>query len=176
MLFKPARLAGAWLIEPTSYRDERGSFTRTFCEAQFAQHGLETRYPQHSIAISNKKGTLRGLHFQRAPHEEVKLVRCVAGAIYDVIVDLRPASPTYLQWQAFELSDKNGHQVYVPPGFAHGCQALTDDAAVSYVISTPHAAQAASGVRYDDPKLGVRWPLAVSVIAARDADWPLLPR
>lgn len=174
MRFLPARLAGAWLIEPTPHRDGRGSFARTFCEAEFAERGLETHFPQHSVSISNAAGTLRGLHYQRAPHEEVKVVRCIAGAIVDVIVDLRPGSATYLQWQAFELSAENACQAYVPKGFAHGCQTLTDGAAVSYLISTPHVPEAACGIRYDDPRLGITWPRPVSVIADRDASWPLL--
>ncbi|MEZ5817614.1 MAG: dTDP-4-dehydrorhamnose 3,5-epimerase [Hyphomicrobiaceae bacterium] len=174
MIFVPARLAGAYLIEPTPYSDERGVFFRSFCEDEFARHGLETRFPQHSISISRRAGTLRGLHFQRAPHQEVKVVRCVSGAIVDVIADLRPDSPTYRQWQAFDLSARNGHQVYVPKGFAHGCLTLTDDAAVSYLISTPYVPDASSGVRFDDPKLGISWPGEITTMSERDQTWPLL--
>ena len=174
MIFKPSRLAGAWLIEPTPHVDERGRFARAFCEAEFAEHGLETRFPQHSISVSKLAGTLRGLHFQMAPHGEIKVVRCVSGAIVDVIVDLRPDSPTYLQWEAFDLSAENGCQVYVPKGFAHGCQTLCDDAAVHYLISVPFVPGAAAGVRYDDPRLAIRWPRPVAAISRNDEQWPLL--
>lgn len=112
------------------------------------------------------------MHFQRTPHEEVKLVRCIAGAIYDVIVDLRPKQPTFLHWRGFELSAGNGHQLYVPRGFAHGFQTLVDEAAVQYLISTPYAPDAASGVRFDDPRLAIAWPLPVAVLSERDRSWP----
>jgi dTDP-4-dehydrorhamnose 3,5-epimerase len=176
MKFNPARLHGAWLIEPSPYRDERGSFSRTFCLEAFGKQGLQTLYPQHSVATTALAGTVRGMHFQVPPHAEEKVVRCISGAIVDVIVDLRPESPTYLQWQAFELSAANGHQVYVPKGFAHGCQTIDDNTSVQYLISTPHAPEAASGVRYNDPQLRINWPLAVTVVSDRDLAWPLIEK
>ncbi len=172
MIFKPLKLTGAWLIEPEPFKDERGTFSRTFCAQEFAKHGLVTDFPQHSFATTNKCGTVRGMHFQQAPHGEVKLVRCAAGAIYDVIVDLRPGSVTYRQWLGVELTQANGHQIYVPEGFAHGCQTLADNSSVQYLISTPYAPHAASGVRYNDPAIGVEWPLPVAALSARDEQWP----
>ncbi len=172
MRFHPTQLDGAWLIELTPVRDERGAFARTFCEREFAEHGLETRFVQHSQSANARQGTLRGLHFQKPPHGEVKLVRCLRGAIWDVIVDLRPASPTYLKWQAFELSADNGKQLYIPRGFAHGFQTLADDCDVFYLISEFYSPDAASGVRYDDPRFGIDWPAPVNVLSDRDRSWP----
>jgi dTDP-4-dehydrorhamnose 3,5-epimerase len=172
MRFQPTRFADAWLIEIAPVKDERGAFARTFCEREFAAHGLEVRFVQHSLSSNTRKGTLRGMHFQRAPHEEVKLVRCVRGAIWDVILDLRPASPTYLQWQGFELNAANGLQLYIPNGFAHGFQTLEDDSEVFYLISQFYTPDAASGVRHDDPRFAIDWPLPVSVISERDRNWP----
>jgi dTDP-4-dehydrorhamnose 3,5-epimerase len=172
MQFHPTRLDGAWLIKLTPVKDERGAFVRTFCEREFGERGLETRFVQHSLSVNARKGTLRGMHFQRAPHEEVKLVRCQRGAIWDVIVDLRPGSPSYLQWQGFELSAENGLQLYIPKGFAHGFQTLSDDCEVFYLISAFHAPDAASGLRHDDPRFGIEWPLPVSVMSDKDRAWP----
>ena len=134
--------------------------------------GLETNYPQHSISFSARRGTIRGMHYQREPHSEVKLVRCVKGAIWDVIIDIRPASPTYRRWEGFELSGENGHQLYIPKGFAHGFQTLSDDVEVSYLISEPYAPQSATGIRYDDPSFGITWPLPLGQIAEKDLHWP----
>ena len=172
MKFHPTRLDGAWLIEPTPVKDERGAFMRTFCEREFGDHGLETRFVQHSLSVNAHKGTLRGLHFQRAPHEEVKLVRCQRGAVLDVIIDLRPDSPTYTQWQGFELSAENGMQLYVPKGFAHGFQTMNDDCEVFYLISEFYAADAAAGLRHDDARFAIDWPLPVSVMSDKDRAWP----
>lgn len=174
MIFRPTGLPGAVLIEPEPVRDDRGSFMRAFCVDEFARNGLATTFPQHSISTTRRAGTVRGLHFQRPPHAEVKLVRCIAGAVHDVIVDLRQGSPTYARWQAFELTADNGHQLYVPEGFAHGHQTLTDDAALLYLISAPYAPEAADGVRFDDPRLSIFWPRPVSVISERDRAWPAL--
>src|SRR5690242_13572977 len=129
-------------LEPA--HDDRGFFARTFCVQEFAAAGLPTSFPQHSISVSAKRATLRGIHYQRAPHGEAKFVRCSQGAICDVIIDIRPQSPTYKRWQAFELSRKDGRQLYIPEGFAHGFQTLTDDAEVSYLISVLYAPQAAT--------------------------------
>lgn len=172
MQFHPTEIRGAWLIELEPVRDNRGYFVRSFCVDEFAAHGLETSFPQHSLSCSERKGTLRGMHYQRPPYEEVKLVRGSRGAIWDVIVDLRPHSPTYRCWQGFELSSANGRQLYIPTGVAHGFQSLTDDVEVSYLISERYRAEAGAGVRYDDPAFGISWPLPVSVISAKDAAWP----
>jgi dTDP-4-dehydrorhamnose 3,5-epimerase len=172
MQFHPTTLTDAWLIEPQSARDERGAFTRTFCTREFAAHGLETNFPQHSVSKTTKKGTVRGMHFQRDPHGEVKLVRCTRGMIFDVIVDVRPHSPTFCRWQAFELDEDGGHQLYVPKGFAHGYQTLTDDVEVSYLISAFYMPEAAAGFRHDDPAIQVRWPLPISLISDKDRSWP----
>lgn len=175
MRFLKSDLNGAWLIEPEPICDSRGYFARTFCMRDFEERGLETRFVQHSRSFSANRGTLRGLHFQKTPHSEVKVVSCISGAIYDVIVDLRPGSPTHLKWQGFELSAENKCQLYVPAGFAHGFQTLTDDAELSYLISAFYEPTASTGISYDDPAIGVRWPLPVSVISERDRSWqPLL--
>jgi dTDP-4-dehydrorhamnose 3,5-epimerase len=172
MHFDQAQLQGAWLIEPVPARDHRGFFARTFCVREYAEHGLTTQFVQHSTSQSRTRGTLRGMHFQRAPHGEVKVVRCLKGAIWDVIIDLRPQSPTYRRWQGFELSADNHRQLYVPEGFAHGFQTLADDTEVGYLISAFYAPQAAGGVRYDDPAFAIEWPLAVSEISEKDRTWP----
>jgi dTDP-4-dehydrorhamnose 3,5-epimerase len=171
MRFEAANLAGAWLIVPEPVGDERGFFARTFCVRELAEHGLETEFVQHSASVSLKRGTLRGMHFQREPHGEVKIVTCVKGAILDVIVDLRPASPTFRRWQGFELTDENRHRLYIPKGFAHGFQTLTDNVEVGYLISAFYEPSAASGVRHDDPAFGIEWPLSVTVISEKDRSW-----
>lgn len=164
-------LLDAKLISLEPIRDERGFFARTFCEREFEAAGIVTRFPQHSLSHNAKKGTLRGIHFNLAPDEEAKLVRCVRGAIWDVIVDLRPQSPTYRRWQGFELSDENDRQLFIPAGFGHGFQTLADDTDVHYLISEFYAARAASGIRYDDPAFAITWPLPVSVINTKDLSW-----
>jgi dTDP-4-dehydrorhamnose 3,5-epimerase len=175
MRFAPIALAGAYLIHLEPRTDARGLFARTFCAQEFAAQGLETAFVQANISVNARAGTLRGLHFQRAPHAEVKLVRCVKGAIYDIIVDLREGSPTYLSWFGMELNDENGLMVYVPKGFAHGYQALADNATVFYMVSAFYAPESEAGLRYDDPKLAIAWPRAVSDTSDKDAQWPLLP-
>jgi dTDP-4-dehydrorhamnose 3,5-epimerase len=172
MQFHPTILRDAWTILLEPARDSRGFFARTFCVEEFAAHGLETNYPQHSISFSVHSGTVRGMHYQREPHSEAKLVRCVKGAIWDVIIDIRPESPTYRQWQGFELSSMNGRQLYIPKGFAHGFQTLSNDVEVNYLISEPYAPDSATGIRYDDPALGINWPLAITEISEKDLNWP----
>lgn len=174
MKFHETTLKDAWLIEPELRGDERGSFARTFCKDEFAQHGLLTEYVQQNMSVSAAAGTIRGMHFQRPPYTEAKLVRCVRGKILDVIVDLRRDSPSYLKHEGFELSAQNHMQLYVPPGFAHAFQTLVDDIEVSYLVSAPYTPQAEGGVRYSDPVLGISWPLPVTVISEKDANWPLL--
>jgi len=172
--FAPTALAGAYLIHLEPRVDERGLFARAFCAREFADHGLEPNYVQANISTNTRVGTVRGLHFQRAPHAEVKLVRCVKGAVYDVIVDVRENSKTYRRWFGAELSDANGLTMYVPQGFAHGYQALSDGATVFYMVSAFYAPQAEGGLRFDDPKLAIEWPLAVAEVSEKDAKWPLL--
>ena len=174
MRFEPTGLAGAYLIHLEPRADERGLFARAFCAQEFGAHGLETSYLQANISTNAHAGTVRGLHFQRQPHAEVKLVRCVKGAVYDVIVDMREGSPTYRRWFGAELSDANGLAMYAPKGFAHGYQALCDGAAVFYLVSAFYAPQAEGGLRYDDPKLAIAWPRAAADISEKDARWPLL--
>jgi dTDP-4-dehydrorhamnose 3,5-epimerase len=172
MRFESTDLQGAWLIEPVPARDHRGFFARTFCTQEFADHGLTSRFVQHSRSQSAARGTLRGMHFQRAPHDEVKVVTCLKGAIWDVIIDLRPESPTYRRWQGFELTAENRRHLYVPEGFAHGFQTLCDDTEVGYLISAFYAPLAASGVRYDDPAFAIAWPLPLTAISEKDGSWP----
>lgn len=172
MRFKKTELPGAWLIVPEPISDNRGFFARTFCERELAGHGLETRFVQHSASVSHLKGTLRGMHFQKEPHGEVKIVTCVRGAILDVIIDLRPGEPTFRRCQAFELTEENRHRLYIPKGFAHGFQTLTDDVELAYLISAFYEPSAATGVRYDDPAFDIEWPLPVSVISEKDKSWP----
>jgi dTDP-4-dehydrorhamnose 3,5-epimerase len=170
--FNTTTLEGAWLIHLEHRCDSRGFFARTFCVQEFAAHGLETSYPQHSISFSARRGTVRGMHYQREPHSEVKLVRCLKGSIYDVIIDIRPSSPTYRRWQGFDLSDLDGRQLYIPKGFAHGFQTLSDDVEVNYLISELYASDAACGIRFDDPSFAIAWPLAVTEISTNDLTWP----
>lgn len=172
MRFQTTNLRDAWLIDLEQVGDSRGFFARTFCVQEFASNGLEISYPQHSISFSSRVGTVRGMHYQREPHSEVKLVRCLKGAIWDVIIDIRPGSPTYRRWQGFELSDTNRRQLYIPRGFAHGFQTLSDDAEVSYLISEIYVPEAASGIRHDDPSFSIAWPLPVSAISEKDSRWP----
>jgi dTDP-4-dehydrorhamnose 3,5-epimerase len=172
MRFSETRLHGAWIIEPVPAEDERGSFARTFCRREFAEHGLETTYVQHSCSRSRLRGTVRGMHFQEPPHAEVKVVSCRNGAILDVIVDLRPGSPSYLQWQGFELTAENRRQLYVPKGFAHGFQSLSDATEVNYLISEYYSPEAAAGIRYNDPSIFIDWPLTVTAISEKDQSWP----
>jgi dTDP-4-dehydrorhamnose 3,5-epimerase len=172
MRFLETKVNGAFLIEPDPVGDARGKFMRTFCAEEFSRHGLETNFIQHSLSCSAAAGTLRGMHFQRPPHEEVKVVRCSAGVIFDVVLDLRPASPTFGRWQGFELSAENKNQLYIPKGCAHGFQSLCDDVEVNYLISDLYTPAAASGVRYDDPRFGLEWPLPLVVISDRDRAWP----
>jgi dTDP-4-dehydrorhamnose 3,5-epimerase len=173
MRFTETDLPGAFVIELDRHVDERGFFARVWCRDELAALDLTTELAQCSISRSTKAGTLRGMHFQRAPHEEVKLVRCTRGAIYDVIVDLRPASATRGRWTAVELDAASGRALYVPAGFAHGFQTLEDDTDVLYMISTAYVAEAATGVRWDDPRLGIVWPeTSRRTISERDRSWP----
>ena len=174
MRFLPTPLSGAFVVEPDPNEDSRGFFARTFCAREFSGQGLASTFVQCSISYNHKRGTLRGLHHQMPPAAEVKLVRCTSGAIYDVVVDLRRNSPTYLQHFGVELSARNRRALYVPEMFAHGLQTLADETEVFYQISEYHAPDKAAGIRYDDPKLKIKWPLSVSVISDKDLKWPRL--
>ena len=174
MNFVETRLAGAFRVELEPCRDERGFFARTFCRQEFKKRGLAAEFVQCSLSATEQAGTIRGLHFQRAPSEEAKLVRCTKGAIFDVIVDLRPKSETYLSHVGLELTAMNRHALYVPPMFAHGFQALESGSEVFYQISEFYAPESSDGLRFDDPALAISWPLAVSTVSARDRDWPLV--
>jgi dTDP-4-dehydrorhamnose 3,5-epimerase len=172
MRFRATRLEDVRLIELEPARDERGSFTRTFCARELGAAGLATVFVQHSFSHTERAGTVRGMHFQRAPHEEVKLIRCVAGAIYDVLIDIRPVSPTYMQWEAYELAAGDGRQLYVPTGFAHGFQTLAPATEVAYMMTAFYAPESAAGIRHDDPAFKLAWPLPVAEISVRDRAWP----
>lgn len=173
MIFRQTELPGVLVIDPERREDERGFFARTWDREVFAERGLETGIAQMSTALNRRRGTLRGLHWQAAPHAEVKLVRCTRGAVYDVVVDLRPDSPTYTQWAAVELSAANGLELYVPEGLAHGYQTLEDDTETAYAISEPYAPEAQRGVRFDDPAFAIEWPrVEERVVSERDLAWP----
>jgi dTDP-4-dehydrorhamnose 3,5-epimerase len=171
MIFTATQLEGAWLIDIQRRDDDRGFFARTWCRQELGARGLETEVVQESVSYSRRCGTLRGLHFQRTPHDETKIVRCTCGVIFDVLVDLRPQSPTFLRWQSFELAAESHRAIYIPKGVAHGFQTLSDDAEVSYQMSTFYTPEAAGGYRYDDPVFGITWPLPVAVISERDLRW-----
>lgn len=172
MIFTETPLQGAYQIEPERRGDERGHFARIWCAQEFAEHGLSTTLVQVNAGYSTRKGTLRGMHFQSAPEQEVKLVRCTRGAVYDVMVDLRPGSPTYCGWYAAELTPDNGRMLYLPEGFAHGYLTLTDNAEISYQTSRAYAPGHATGVRYDDPAFGIDWPMPPAVLSDADRQWP----
>jgi dTDP-4-dehydrorhamnose 3,5-epimerase len=175
VLFRETSVAGAFLIDPERIEDERGFFARTFSVEEFAARGLDTRVAQCSTSFNAKAGTLRGMHYQLAPHAESKVVRCTRGAIYDVAIDLRPDSPSYLSWFGLELSAENGHTLFVPEGCAHGFQTLVHESEVQYQISTSFFPAAARGVRWDDPAFGIEWPPAPPegrTMAPRDAAYP----
>jgi len=161
-------LKGAYLLELEPAADKRGSFARVFCRDRFSEHGLANEFVQNSISENLRRGTLRGMHYQVEPAAEVKLVQCVRGVLFDVIIDLRPASATYCQWYGVELSATNRRLLYVPKGFAHGFQTLADDTAVYYMISEAYAPEYARGVRWNDPAFGIKWPLSELIIAEKD--------
>lgn len=172
MKFVATEVGGAFVVEADRFDDARGFFARTFDEAEFRSHGLCDRFVTSSVAWNRVAGTVRGLHWQHSPHAEIKLVRCTAGGILDVCVDLRPDSPSYLSHAAVELSAGDHRSLYVPEGCAHGYQTLTDNAEVLYLISAAYAPESAGGARFDDPAFGIRWPLAVSRIHERDRTYP----
>ena len=173
MRFVETAIAGVVVVELEEHVDERGSFARTWCRDEMTGAGLAGELAQCSLSRNPRAGTLRGLHFQRAPHEEAKLVRCSRGAIFDVAVDLRRGSPTYCGWVGFRLDSESGRALYIPKGCAHGFQTLEDESDVTYMISTPYAPESASGVRWDDTAFGIDWPATHDrTIGARDRSWP----
>ena len=171
MIFTETKLKGAFVVDIEPREDERGFFTRAFCQREFAEHGLKPVIAQANIGFNKKKGTIRGMHFQCPPSAETKLVRASRGAVLDIIVDLRPESPTYLQHVEVELSADNHRGIYVPERFAHGYQALEDDTETTYQVGEFYTPGAEGGLLFDDPRLGLRWPLPVTVISPKDLLW-----
>jgi dTDP-4-dehydrorhamnose 3,5-epimerase len=174
MKFTALPLSGAYLVDLEPLADERGFFARSYCADEFAARGLGPLLRQCSVSYNALKGTLRGLHYQDFPHQEHKLVRCTAGAVFDVIVDIRAGSPTYRHWFAVELTGGNRRSLFIPPGFAHGFMSLTDNTEVYYMISVAHAPVFSRGLRWSDPAFGIEWPMPPSVISSRDGAHPLL--
>lgn len=174
MKFTETRLKGAYVIEIEPTEDERGFFARSWCQKEFAAHGLKPSLVQCSISFNKKAGTLRGMHYQANPHEEARLVRCTRGAIFDAIIDLRPDSATFKQWVAAELTAKNRRMLYVPEGFAHGFLTLADSTEVFYQMSAFYQPASVRGVRWDDPAFGITWPLPPTSISPRDASYPFI--
>jgi len=172
MVFTTTPLQGAYLIDLEKVEDHRGFFSRAWCSREFESHGLSGTFVQINVGFNIRKGTLRGMHYQVKPHAEVKVVRCTRGAVFDVIVDLRPESPTYKGWFGAELSAENHRMLYVPEGYAHGYLTLTDHAEIYYLASTPYAPESARGARYNDPAFGITWPGTVTTISEKDASWP----
>jgi dTDP-4-dehydrorhamnose 3,5-epimerase len=172
VIYHPTPLEGVWLLEPERFPDHRGFFARTWCAEDFAAHGLDARVAQSSLSFNHRAGTLRGMHYQAHPHGETKVVRCTAGAVLDVALDLRPGSPSHGQWTSAELTAENRCSLYIPEGVAHGFQTLVDGAEVLYLISVPQHPPSARGVRWNDPRFAIQWPLPVSEISSRDAAYP----
>lgn len=175
MIFHKTELQDAYIIEPRRLEDERGFFARSWCQNEYKEYGLNPNLAQCSISFNHVSCTLRGMHFQTAPYEEAKVVRCTMGSIYDVIVDIRPASPTFLKHIGVELNPENRKMLYVPEGFAHGFITLSDNSEVFYQMSEFYNGESARGYRWDDPAFGIVWPLPVKVISERDATYPAFP-
>ena len=172
MNFIETKLKGAFIIDLKRIEDERGFFARAWCQDEFKAHNLNPRMVQLNVGLSRRRGTIRGMHYQTSPSEEAKLARCTKGAIHDVIIDLRRGSPTHKQWIGVDLTDDNRRMLYVPEGFAHGYQALTDDAEMYYQTTQFYAPASATGVRFNDPAFGITWPLPVELVSPQDRNWP----
>ena len=172
MIFTQTPLHGAFVVDLERYEDERGFFARSWCQEEFAQHGLETNLAQCNISFNACKGTLRGMHYQTKPYLEAKLVRCTMGRIFDVMIDLRPTSPTYTRWFSIELTAENHRALFIPVGFAHGFQTLADDCEVFYQMSEFFHPECARGVRWNDPAFGIDWPDGTKIISPRDQEYP----
>lgn len=171
MKFTETHLKGAYVIDLEPRLDDRGFFARTWCKEEFGKVGLKTDLVQQNMSLTLKKSTLRGMHFQTAPHAETKVVRCTSGSIYDVIIDLRPESHTYKQWFGIELTDKNYQMLYIPEGFAHGFLTLSDNTEVSYLVTAAYNKDADSGVRFDDPAFDIKWPIKVEHVSEKDRNF-----
>jgi len=171
MTFTETRIPGAWIVDIEAIRDDRGFFAMTWLPGEFQSRGLDPALAQCNLAWNDKRGTLRGMHYQREPHTQAKLVRCTRGAIFDVVVDLRPGSPTYRHWTGVELTQDNRRMLFIPGGLAHGYITLADETEVFYQTSSPWERQAEGGVRWNDSAFGIEWPLAPKVISERDATW-----
>jgi dTDP-4-dehydrorhamnose 3,5-epimerase len=176
MHFNETCVVGAWVIDPDPHHDHRGRFFRAWCAREFAEHGVEFTPVQANLGLSVQKGTVRGMHFQEAPALEAKLVRCTRGAIFDVVLDLRPESPSYGRWHGIELSDENGRMLYIPQHCAHGYQTLKDQTEMYYMTSAFYVPSAVRGVRFDDPAFDIQWPLPGTAISEQDRNWPLVQR
>jgi dTDP-4-dehydrorhamnose 3,5-epimerase len=174
MKFSKTILPGVWLIDLELREDERGFLARTYCDNEFAQHGLNTRWPQCNLTLTKRRGTIRGMHYSGDPKPEIKLIRCSAGAIYDVLVDVRRDSPTFGKWEGFDLTSQNRRMLYVPGGIAHGFQCQVDNSEVFYHMSEFFRADLARGVRYNDPRIGIKWPLPAETVSDRDQNLPPL--
>ncbi len=174
MRFSGIPIHGAWIIDPAPSTDSRGYFARAWCIDELAAHGIEFAPVQANMVYSQRAGTLRGMHYQVAPHLEAKLVRCTRGAVFDVLVDLRAGSHTFGTWCSAELTAENGRMLYVPPGCAHACQSLEDGSEIYYLASARYAADCVRGLRFDDPTVGVRWPLPPTSLSEQDKAWPML--
>jgi dTDP-4-dehydrorhamnose 3,5-epimerase len=174
MNFSPTTLLGVWLLDLELREDDRGFLARTYCENEFVDHGLNTRWPQCNLTLTKRRGTIRGMHYSADPKPEIKLIRCCAGAIYDVLVDVRRDSSTFGKWEGFDLTSQNRRMLYVPAGIAHGFQCLLDNCEVFYHMSEFYHADRARGVRYNDPRIGIKWPLPVETVSERDRNLPLL--
>ncbi|WP_319406001.1 dTDP-4-dehydrorhamnose 3,5-epimerase [uncultured Desulfosarcina sp.] len=172
MIFLETKLKGAFIIELEALRDERGFFARTWCKREFEAHGLDPNLVQCNLSVNIKRGTLRGMHHQKAPHEEAKLVRCTAGAIYDVIIDVRPDSPTFKQWLSIELSAENRKMLFIPKGFSHGFLTVADNTEVFYQMSDFYDPACATGIRWNDPAFKIGWPEEIKIISEKDMHYP----
>jgi len=174
MKFNPSSLSGVWLVELELRQDERGFLARTYCEQEFGAQGLNTRWPQCNLTLTKKRGTIRGMHYQAEPKPEIKLIRCSAGAVYDVVVDVRSGSRTFGRWESFELTAENRRMLYVPGGFAHGFQCLSDNCELFYQMSESYFPELARGLRWNDPQAAIAWPISNPVVSERDRNLPLL--
>jgi dTDP-4-dehydrorhamnose 3,5-epimerase len=176
MRFTEAKIKGAWVIDPSPHEDDRGRFIRAWCSREFAEHGIGFLPVQANLGYSVRKGTVRGMHFQEAPALEAKLVRCTRGAIFDVVLDLRPESPSYRGWYGTQLSADNAKMLYVPERCAHGYQTLEEETEMYYMTSGFYVPSLVRGVRFDDPAFKIEWPLAAAAVSEQDLKWPLLER
>lgn len=174
MIFTPTPLYGSYVIEPEQFTDNRGWFARYYCKKEFNKIGHEKEWVQMNHSFTAHKGTIRGMHYQVAPYKEIKMIKCIAGAVFDVIIDLRTGSPTFLRWFGVELSSQNRKMIYIPEGFAHGFQSLSDDAELLYHHSAYYTPGAEGGIRYDDPVIKIEWPLPLSIISGRDSTHPYI--